>query len=553
MRLRALASGDAAVGRATRRHDVFTVLGSTDGNRLIWNQLVVIIDPGKPEFAAQGPVRTGRARGRAGPPAPRSRSGPKAWAGRFCAFRFGFGVRHLKLLEGTVPMSTLNATYAKRLENLGIRVPEILLPNTKVDLGTWAVVACDQYTSDRAYWETVERIVGDRPSALRLTLPEIYLDQPGLTERVHRIHGAMASYLAEGVLESRGECWVYVRRTTEHSGVREGVLMAMDLERYDYARDSKSLIRATEGTIVERIPPRLAVRGPAPLELPHIMILVDDPERSLIEGWSARVHELDKLYDVELMQGGGRLEGSAIREPAHVGEILERLERLLDRTRERQRTDQPLFWAMGDGNHSLATAKASWEAIRKRLLAEGLPEQEVLHHPARWALAEIVNVHSPALRFEPIHRAVFTGDVGKLTHGLRRDETVSEVAACNATELREVLAGPEGQDKAGYFDGQRFHLVTWKAGLGLPPGLVDGVFSHHARIDTSARIDFIHGWEDTERMAAGGAGCFFLPVLARERLFSWVDKNGPLPRKSFSMGDAQEKRFYMEARRITPQ
>jgi hypothetical protein len=450
-------------------------------------------------------------------------------------------------------MPTLNATYAKRLENLGIRVPEIFLPNAKVDLRTWAVVACDQYTSDRAYWKTVERIVGDRPSSLRLTLPEIYLDQPDLRQRVSRIHDAMASYLADGTLESRGECWVFVRRTTEHSGLREGLLMAMDLERYDYARSSKSLIRATEGTIVERIPPRLAVRGTAPLELPHIMILVEDPERSLIEGWSARVRDLDRLYDVELMQGGGRLEGFAIREPEHVREILERLERLLDGTRERQQTDQPLLWAMGDGNHSLATAKASWEAIKKRLGTEGVPEQEVLLHPARWALAEVVNVHSPGLRFEPIHRAVFTEDVGKLTGSLRRDETVSGVVACDAAELKQVLAGPEGQDKAGYFDGQDYHLVSWKAGLGLPPGLVDGVFGRHARVDTSARIDFIHGWEDAERIANQGAGCFFLPVLARQRLFSWVDKNGPLPRKAFSMGDAEEKRFYMEARRITPQ
>jgi hypothetical protein len=450
-------------------------------------------------------------------------------------------------------MSTLNATYAKRFEALGIRVPEILLPNAKVDLCTWAVVACDQYTSDRAYWDTVERIVGDHPSTLRLTLPEIHLDQPDLTQRVRRIHDAMASYLADGTLESRGECWVFVRRTTLHSGLREGLLMAMDLERYDYARDSKSLIRATEGTIVERIPPRLAVRGPAALELPHIMILVEDPARTLIESWSARAHDLDQLYDVELMQGGGRLEGFAIREPAHVREILERLERMLDGTRQRQQTDEPLFWAMGDGNHSLATAKAGWEAIKNRLGAEGVPEQEILLHPARWALAEVVNVHSPGLRFEPIHRAIFTEDVGKLTGSLHRDEAVSEVVRCDASELKRVLAGPEGQDKAGYFDGQSFHLVIWRAGLGLPPGLVDGVFSRHARVDASARIDFIHGWEDAERVAHHGAGCFFLPVLARERLFSWVDKNGPLPRKSFSMGDAEEKRFYMEARRIAPE
>jgi hypothetical protein len=424
-------------------------------------------------------------------------------------------------------MPTLNATYANRLEDLGIRVPEILLPSAKVDLRTWAVVACDQYTSDRAYWEAVERIVGDQPSALRLMLPEVFLDRPRVTQRVQAIHSAMASYLAGGILEPRGEMWVFVRRTTQHSGVREGLLMAMDLERYDYARESKSLIRATEGTIVERIPPRLAVRGPAPLELPHIMILVDDPDHKLIEGWSTRVDELERLYDVELMQGGGRLEGYSIRSAAHVGETLERLEHLLRSTRQRQQTDQPLFWAMGDGNHSLATAKASWEAVKKKLEAAGEPESDILSHPARWALAEVVNVHSPGLRFEPIHRAIFTRYVGQLTDALRRDDTVSELVACDTDELKRLLDGPNGQDKAGYFDGQRFHLVVWKSGLGLPPALVDGVFGRY------------------------GPGCFFLPVLARERLFAYVDRHGPLPRKSFSMGDAQEKRYYMEARKIT--
>jgi hypothetical protein len=329
------------------------------------------------------------------------------------------------------------------------------------------------------------------------------------------------------------------------------LLMAMDLERYDYARDSKSLIRATEGTIVERIPPRLAVRGPAPLELPHIMILVEDPERELVEGWSRCVHELEPLYEVELMQGGGRVEGFAIRSPAHVGQILERLESLLRRTRERQHTDQPLFWAMGDGNHSLATAKANWEATKKRLLGASEPESEVLTHPARWALAEVVNVHSPGLCFEPIHRAIFTTDVDRLTETLRCDETVLQLIACDAAELKKVLAGADGQNKAGYYDGRGFYQVVWKAGLGLPPALVDGVFARYGRVDPSARIDFIHGWEDTERTATDGAGCFFLPVIARERLFAYVDRNGPLPRKSFSMGDAQEKRYYMEARRIT--
>ena len=447
-------------------------------------------------------------------------------------------------------MPNLNQTFASRLELLGLHIPEILLPNPGVSLSSWAVVACDQYTSDHAYWNAVEAAVGAAPSALHLVLPEIYLGSPDLPERVRQIHSKMSEYLQRGVLESKGQCAVYVRRTTARSGLREGLVIAVDLEQYDYSPGSKSLIRATEGTIVDRIPPRMAVRRPAPLELPHIMVLVEDPEHQLIEGLSARRGELEKLYEVELMQDGGHLEGYRLDKAADIDNLLTHLVLLREQAKQRQQSDEPLLWAMGDGNHSLATAKANWKEVKQRL-AEAGRTNEAVDHPARWALVEIVNVYSTGLRFEPIHRVVFTSRVAELSNGLRSDPAVARLEPITEEELKTLLAGPGGQDKAGYFDGHAFHVVHWAEADELPPALVDGIFQRYLRAEPNAKIDFIHGWQDARKLAGAGAGAFFVPVLERDRLFSQVEKHGPLPRKAFSMGDAEEKRFYMEARRIT--
>jgi hypothetical protein len=445
-------------------------------------------------------------------------------------------------------MATLNETFAARLQRLGITLPEVLLPKSGTDLSKWAVVACDQYTSDHAYWNQVDSIVGSAPSTVRITLPEIYLEQPGVEDRIAKIHAAMADYSAKGILESQGESIVYVQRTTEHSGCREGIVVAMDLERYDYSRESKSLIRATEGTIVDRIPPRLAVRRAAPLELPHIMILIQDETKSVIEGLAAKVSGFEMVYDVEAMQNGGHIKGWKISKPEQVESILASLEALLDKTIADQKSETPLFWAMGDGNHSLATAKARWEETKTELAGKGESPEAIMAHPARFALAEIVNIHSPGLLFEPIHRAVFTSDVPELT------ETVLSEATADVTQIREenlqkLLVSPEGQNKAGYFDGRSWYVLSYK-GKKLPTARVDELFGRFLKERPGSRIDFIHGWDDTKKLVAEGAGVFFTPVIARDRLFAWVQENGPLPKKSFSMGHAEEKRYYMEARRI---
>ncbi len=447
-------------------------------------------------------------------------------------------------------MTSLNETFAPRLELLGLRIPEILLPNPSVELRSWAVVACDQYTSDQAYWNVVEASVGAAPSALGLVLPEIYLGNADVPERVRGIHSRMSEYLERGVLVSKGECAVYVRRTTARSGLREGLVLGVDLERYDYSRDSKSLIRATEGTIVDRIPPRMAVRRPAPLELPHIMVLVEDPERKLIEGLGATRSELEKLYDIELMQQGGHLEGYRVDKEADIDRLLSRLVELLEQAKQRQRSNEPLFWAMGDGNHSLATAKANWEEVKRRLADTGR-SNDAADHPARWALVELVNVYSTGLRFEPIHRVVFTSRVTELANALRCDPAIRSIEPVTESELKALLSGPRGQNNAGYFDGKVFYVVHWAEAGELPPALVDGLFHRFHETEPAAKIDFVHGWEDARKLAGAGASTFFLPVLERDRLFAHVGEHGPLPRKAFSMGDAEEKRFYMEARRIT--
>lgn len=446
---------------------------------------------------------------------------------------------------------TLNQQFAARLDKLGVRLPEILLPAPGVDLGAWSVVACDQYTSDHDYWNRVESAVGSAPSTLRLTLPEIYLESPDVGARIAAIQRAMRDYQDRKLLAPQGECVVYVERSTAASGLRQGIVLAMDLERYSYAPGSKSLIRATEGTIVERIPPRLAVRRAAPLELPHIMILIDDPAKRVVEGLAAAKASFKPLYDLELMEGGGRLSAYKIAEAAQVDAVLASLESLLSATAAQQGSAEPLFFAMGDGNHSLATAKARWEEIKQAELAATGSLDGLAGHPARFALAEIVNVHSPGLRFEPIHRAVFTAKAAPFADFLKRHPSVAALKPIGESAAQALIAGPAGQQSAVFYDGAAYAELVFAPSDGkLPTALVDSIYQDFKAVDPQAKIDFIHGWSDNKKLTGQGAVCFFLPVIARERLFRQVQEHGPLPRKAFSMGDAEEKRYYMEARRI---
>lgn len=446
----------------------------------------------------------------------------------------------------------LNARHAAAFARLGIKIPDILFPRKDIKLADWSVVACDQYTSDHKYWQDVAAAAAGKPSTLHLTLPEIYLEAPDVNDRIEQILGNMKTYLADGLLEDLPPGLIYLERQTAASGLRQGLVFAMDLEKYDFAPDSQTLIRATEGTIVERIPPRLRVRSRADLELPHIMILIDDPARKLIEGLAALKSRLTALYDVTLMKHGGQLSAWLIQDESLLDDLVGHLEQLLEAAKTRQGTQSPLFFAMGDGNHSLATARAHWLQLKEKLRQTGVPETDIMSHPARYALAEIVNIHSPGLRFEPIHRAIFTPDMPGLAGFIKAHPSVKTCTKVTEAALQNHLAALEGQMSAGYYDGLDYYRIEFTPDTrSLPPAAVDALFNDYRKVLPAARIDFIHGWQDTARLSAEGAIGVFVPVIAREKLFAQVQAHGPLPRKAFSMGDAEEKKYYMECRRIT--
>ena len=280
----------------------------------------------------------------------------------------------------------------------GFHIPEIMLPKEGTDYSKWAVVACDQYTSEPEYWEEVEKIVGDAPSALRLMLPEIYLEKEGEVEKIKAIREAMDKYLSDGTLRTLPKGCMLIKRTAEGRS-RIGLVLATDLEAYDFNKGSTSLTRATEGTVIERIPPRLRIREGAPIEMPHILILIDDPDKSVIEPLVNAPQE--QIYDTDLMMNGGHITGSFIKEEDLEG-AKEALSALYDKAVEKYGEGNVIFQAMGDGNHSLATAKTNWENLKKTLSPE-----EIETHPARYALCEIENIHDEGIVFEPIHRVIF--------------------------------------------------------------------------------------------------------------------------------------------------
>jgi hypothetical protein len=279
------------------------------------------------------------------------------------------------------------------------------------------------------------------------------------------------------------------------------------------------------------------------------MILINDPEKRLIETTAASLKNKSQLYTTDLMENGGSIAGWGISDPATIESLADILSELLNNAKKAQNTDTPLFFAMGDGNHSLATAKAHWVATKKTLTDSGMPIEKVMNHPARFA--EIVNIHSPGLRFEPIHRAIFSTDIKAAADVLKSHPLVRSAVEIDEKSLKNILTSPEGQTRAGIWDGSRYFILEFTNPQSkLPPAFIDEIFLSMKNSIPGARIDFIHGWEDTKKLSNDNAlGCF-VPVIARERLFQWVSEHGPLPRKAFSMGDAEEKKYYMECRKI---
>jgi hypothetical protein len=422
------------------------------------------------------------------------------------------------------------------------------LPKRGINLTKWAVIACDQFTSEPEYWHNVEKIVGDAPSTLRLTFPEIYLEKEGQAERVQSIQAAMRQYLDEGVLQPYDGI-VYVEREVAGK-IRKGALLYLDLERYDYRTGSNSLIRATEGTIVDRLPPRVKIREGATLEAPHILVLIDDPHRTVIEPLSAAKAQFEKLYDFDLMLDSGRLTGYAVNE-AHENKIIAALRELAKPETFAAKygvdKDQPvLLFAMGDGNHSLATAKAIWEKMKPQVGME---------HPARYALVEIENLHDEALEFEPIHRVLFNlkKDLfGALAAYFGANFAYADVSSADEM-IRRVDAIGGGKQAIGLAGGGKKFGVIEIANptSNLAVGVIQPFLDDFLKNGGAEKIDYVHGADVFERLALqpNNVG-FYLAGMHKSDLFKTVILDGALPRKTFSLGDAREKRFYMEARKI---
>ena len=419
-----------------------------------------------------------------------------------------------------------------------------MLPKEGVDVSKWAVVACDQYTSEPEYWEKVNEIVGDAPSTVKITLPEIYLEGDDVAERTDKINAEMIKYVEDGTLEELPSGMILLDRETGRVTGRKGIMMAFDLEEYDYHLGSTSFIRPTEKTVEERIPPRLAVRKNASVELPHIMLLIDDPDRTVIEPIYEKRNELKKVYDVELMQNGGHLTGWFIEEGELVDQIQNSLDALADRATFNKKynldKDYPIVWyATGDGNHSMATAKANWENIKATLSPE-----EIEDHPARFVLAEVVNIHDESLEIEAIYRVLFGAD---------SDDVINAAKDFFGKNGGSVVEGEvEGAQVFKWTAGNKkgvFSVVDskWAMEVATLQNFLDDYLASHKDV----KIDYIHGTDSLAQLSSveGNMG-FFLPDPAKADLFRGVIIDGVLPRKTFSMGEAQEKRFYMEARKI---
>ena len=409
----------------------------------------------------------------------------------------------------------------------------ILIPKN-VDMEKWSVVACDQYTSEPEYWKEVQNIVGDAPSTLNLTLPEIYLEESDVEERIKKINSNMEEYLNNDLFIELKDSMIYLERTQADGKVREGLMGIVDLEDYSYEKGSQTLIRATEKTVIERIPPRVKVRENALLELPHIMILIDNEKKDIIESLKEQVTENDTVYDFELMQNGGHIKGYKLSESS-MDEVDSKLERLADKDYFESKYDVTdkgvLLFAMGDGNHSLATAKACYENLKNTM-----SEEEYLNNPARYALVELVNLHSSALEFEAINRVIFDTDKDKLLEELQKYYVINKNG--NGQKVRVIT---DSINEDWYIENPKSNIAVGSIQIFLDEYLKDN----------KGKIDYIHGEDVTTELASkkGNVG-FIFDAMEKGDLFKTVILDGALPRKTFSMGHANDKRYYLEARRI---
>jgi len=399
---------------------------------------------------------------------------------------------------------------------------DILLPKTK-DFSKWSVVACDQYTSQPDYWDKVKELTEGSKSTFNMIYPEIYLNEENGEKRIENINNTMKEYLENGVFDELDNTFIYVERTVAGGKVRKGLVGAIDLEMYDYEKDSKALVRATEGTVKERIPPRVKIRKNAPLELPHIMLLIDDDKDTVFES----IEKGNLVYDFDLMMESGNIKGYRV---APTDKIADAFIALM----EAQDKDNTLLFAVGDGNHSLATAKECWNLIK-----ENLSEDEAKTHPARYALVEVVNIHDKSLEFEPIHRIVFNVNADEMTEELLKFYPTANFES-GSQQFDMVV---NGVSKTIYIKEPQFELAV---------GSLQNFLDHYIKNHAEAEIDYIHGDDVTIDLSKkeNSVG-FILSSMEKGDLFKSVRADGALPRKTFSMGEAFEKRFYLECRKIS--
>lgn len=438
-------------------------------------------------------------------------------------------------------------------DKIGLQVPEILLPNKDIDLNKWSVVACDQYTSQADYWTQVKNTAGSAPSTLNVIFPEVYLEDSDGDQRIKNINSTMQQYLDNKILTPMpNKGFVLVDRKTSQAASRKGLVVAIDLEQYDFNKGSQTLIRATEGTIVDRLPPRIKVRQDAAIELPHIMVLIDDPERSVIEPLFDK--HLEPLYDVELMMNSGHIKGYAIDTAELIQQVTDALENLAapETFAEKYNSgdEEVLLYAMGDGNHSLATAKAIWEKIKR----DTSDKQAVMDNPARYALVELVNIHDEGLQFEPIHRVIFNVQPQQLLSDLQKYFTDCSIQRCdNEADMKAQAEAAKGDNIhiIPFIDADGYGYITVNnPQFTLELATLESFLNDYLE-RTGGKVDFIHGDEVVNELGVkeGNMG-FFFPPISKHSLFKTIIFDGALPRKTFSMGEADEKRFYLEARRI---
>lgn len=402
-----------------------------------------------------------------------------------------------------------------------IKSTDILVPSG-CDDKKWSVVACDQFTSERKYWQDLAAFVGNAPSTLKLVFPEVYLEDDDKQQRIDDINRTMQEYIDGGVFKTLKDSFVLVKRTTASGVSRLGIVLAIDLEDYCFTHPSHAHIRSTEGVVLDRIPPRLKIRENAPVELPHIMLLIDDRKKSVIEKlWQER-DEKEKLYDFDLNMGGGHLLGYRID-----------AQKVIDRFNEYVASVQNLYgadindfiFAVGDGNHSLATAQAHWNRTK-----DGLTDAQKAVHPARFALCEVENLHDDGIVFEPIHRFVFGAD--------NDFATFMKANLCGDTAI-------EAFGSAGDF------VINAEKNSAKAIRDIQNAIDEYLKAHTECSVDYIHGIEHLRSVANENKGvAIVMPKIRKEELFGYVLENGTLCRKAFSMGEAEEKRYYFEAKKI---